>query len=79
MAVLGERDMIGEMLILDTDHNHHEVTAAEDSLLFRIDKDRFMEQITDNFEIAKELIQVISEKFKAREEIIIETKEVFQS
>ena len=79
LSVLGERDMIGEMLVLDTDHNQHTITAADDCVAFCIDKDRFMEQITDNFEIARELIQVISEKFKAKEEIIIEAKEVFNS
>ncbi|MFN0050006.1 MAG: cyclic nucleotide-binding domain-containing protein [Cytophagales bacterium] len=79
ITIIGEKEMIGEMLILDTDHNHHEIIASEDCILFKIDKDRFLEQITDNFEIAKELIQVISSKFKAIEEIKIESKEVFES
>lgn len=79
VAIYGERDMIGEMLILESDHFHNEVIATEDSILFQINKDRFFEQIADNFEIANELIQVIAQKFKAKEAIIIEAKEAFKS
>lgn len=77
LEVLYEGQFIGETLVINTDHNPYEITAAEDCYLFMIDRDRFLEQITDNFEIARELISVVSEKLEPSKEVINETKELF--
>lgn len=57
-------ELIGETLILDEDTNQFTVIAEEDCFLFKIDKNQFYEQIYDNFELAKELIEVVSKKNK---------------
>ncbi|MDX2190605.1 MAG: cyclic nucleotide-binding domain-containing protein [Bacteroidota bacterium] len=64
-----QNDLIGETLILESDIIENEIIAAEDCLLFKIEKDKFYEQINDNFEIAKELIKVVHKKFRTEKEI----------
>lgn len=55
-------DMIGEMQILESDSSLYKIVAEEESVLLKIDKSRFFEQINDNFEIAKELLRVVGAK-----------------
>lgn len=64
LEVITDNRLIGENLLLDTDYNPYQITAAEDSLCFKIDKFKFFEQITDNFEIAKEIIKTVSNHYK---------------
>lgn len=62
LSVIHEGELIGHTQILESDLSEYSVTAAEDCVLLQIEKDRFFEQIYDNFELAKELIRSISEK-----------------
>ncbi|MDX2196594.1 MAG: cyclic nucleotide-binding domain-containing protein [Cytophagales bacterium] len=57
--------VFGETLILDTDISNYTLIAKQQSLVFKIDKHMFMEQIYDNFEIAKELIDVVNNKYSS--------------
>jgi hypothetical protein len=65
-----EKDLIGENLVLNTDIVTSDIIAVEDSLVFEIDRDRFFEQITDNFEIAREYINFVSTSKYAQEAIL---------
>ncbi|TAF72753.1 MAG: hypothetical protein EAZ53_14955 [Bacteroidetes bacterium] len=71
---IANHELIGETLILEEDKNQFSVLAEEDCFLFKIDKDQFYEQIYDNFEIAKELIEVVSKKNKITTRFSVEAK-----
>jgi AAA family ATP:ADP antiporter len=78
LSVINEGELIGEMQILDTDYNEYTVTSEEDCVLLKIDKDKFFEQINDNFEIAKELIKVVSNKFRSGDDSSREVTQIVE-
>lgn len=59
LKTIESSELIGEELLLDDDEYPYTVEIVEDAHLFKIDKDRFLEQIYDNFEIAQELLRAI--------------------
>lgn len=67
-------ELIGETLILNEDKNQYAIVAEDDCIFFKIEKEQFYEQIYDNFEIAKELIEVVSKKSKITTRFSVESK-----
>ncbi len=74
VSPLPNKELIGETNILNEDVIEENIIAEENSLLFLIDKDQFYEQIYDNFEIAKELIEVVGKKNFVPQRFTIESK-----
>ena len=56
---LGDRDVFGEMALLDTEPRSASVTAVEPTRLFRLDQASFYELIADRPEIATGIIRVL--------------------
>lgn len=57
---LGERDVFGEMAMLDPEPRVASVTALEDALLLRIDHRPFYELLADRVEVAQGLIRLLA-------------------
>jgi hypothetical protein len=53
--------MIGETLVLDTDINQYVFTAEEDTFCYRLDKDKFYELMSNNYEMAREYLNKLTE------------------
>lgn len=53
--------MIGEMLVLDSDVNNYVFSAEEDTFCYRLDKDKFYELMSNNYEMAREYLNKLTE------------------
>ena len=56
---LGERDVFGELALLDPEPRIATVTTLEDTLLFRLDQEPFYELIADRGEVARGIMRVL--------------------
>jgi CRP-like cAMP-binding protein len=63
---LGERDVFGEMALLDTEARAASVSAVEPTRLLRLDQSLFYELLAERPEIAIGLIRVLSGHLRAR-------------
>ncbi len=59
LAVLGEKEPIGEMGILDSAPRSASVTAMDDLRMLKIDREDFHELMADRLEIAQGVIKVL--------------------
>lgn len=66
IARLGERDIFGELAVLDLAPRSASVTAIEDTRLFRLDQDAFYELMADRIEVARGVIRVLCRQVRAR-------------
>ena len=66
IAELGERQVFGEMALLDREPRSASVTALEDTQLFRIEAEPFFELIDDRPEVARGIIRVLTGYVRAR-------------
>lgn len=63
---LGERDVFGEMAMLDPEQRVATVTALEDTLLLRLDHRPFYELLADRIEVASGIIGLLVGYVRAR-------------
>lgn len=56
---------VGELAVLDPEPRNASVTALEDTLLFRLDKEAFDEVMADQPEIARGVIRVLCRRLRA--------------
>lgn len=63
---LGERDVFGEMALLDPAPRSASVTAVADTLLLRLDAEPFYELMDDRIEIARGIITVLTGRLRDR-------------
>jgi CRP/FNR family cyclic AMP-dependent transcriptional regulator len=64
-AVLHESDIFGEMSLLDEDERSATVTAIEDSQIFSIKRDDFLELLKKNHEVVVALLKVLSQRLRS--------------
>ncbi|TAG56709.1 MAG: hypothetical protein EAZ27_04405 [Cytophagales bacterium] len=74
VKAINNHELIGEMLIFSEDKCNETILAEEECLTFKIDKAQFYEQIYDNFELAKGLIDVVGNKNQEQQRFTIELK-----
>ncbi len=67
---LGERNIVGEMAVLGNAPRAASVTAAEETQLLRLDQEPLYELMADHVEVARGIIQVLSNRLRARMEDI---------
>jgi ATP:ADP antiporter, AAA family len=65
---LKENDIMGVTLVLDTDSYPSSIIAKEESLLYKIEKDKFYDMMSSHYEMAEGVIHNINSKFGAEEE-----------
>ena len=64
VAELGEREIVGELAVLDPQPRSASVTARRDTLLLQLDRDALYELMTDRVEVARGIIQVLCHKLR---------------
>ena len=65
---MGAREVFGEMALLDAEPRSASVTADEETLLLCLDQEDFFELMEDHSAIARGIIQVLSQRLRARTE-----------
>ncbi|MEP6615093.1 MAG: cyclic nucleotide-binding domain-containing protein [Ginsengibacter sp.] len=68
LAILKEREVFGELSLLDTDSRSATATAHTDCLLSRIDQEPFYELLEERPEIAKGFIKILCKRLRAQNE-----------
>jgi CRP-like cAMP-binding protein len=62
--MLGEKEMFGEMALLDTEPRSASVTAEEKTYLLRLEQEAFYELMADRPEIAKGIIRELTQRVR---------------
>jgi HEAT repeat protein len=68
LGQLGERDIFGELALLDPEPRSARVVAVEPSKLFRLDREAFSELMAANIEIVRGVLHVLCERLRQRNE-----------
>ena len=71
LGILGERDIFGELALLDPEPRSASIAALEDCRLFRLDREAFAELMAGNIEIVRGVLHVLCERL--RQEIAEDT------
>ena len=64
LIYLGEKNIVGDMALLDSEERAASVTAAEDTLLLRLEQDIFYELMTDRIEVARGIITMLTQRVR---------------
>lgn len=64
IAELGEREVVGELSLLDSEPRNASVTALEDTLLLRLDQEAFFELVADHSEVGRGIIRVLTRRLR---------------
>ena len=64
LAIFNESDIFGEMSVLDGYPHSATVTAIEDSEIFLINRDDFLELLKNNHEVVKSLLQELTRRLR---------------
>lgn len=64
IGTLGERDIFGELALLDPEPRSASVAALEDTRLFRLDREAFSELMAANIEIVRGVLHVLCERLR---------------
>jgi CRP-like cAMP-binding protein len=64
IAWLGEKDVFGELALLDSEPRNASVTAVEETYLLRLDQNTFYELISDYPEVLRGIIRVLSQRLR---------------
>jgi HEAT repeat protein len=61
---LGERDIFGELALLDPEPRFASIAADQDTRLFRLDREAFLELMAGNIEIVRGVLHVLCERLR---------------
>jgi CRP-like cAMP-binding protein len=64
LAVLGARQVFGELAALDPEPRSASATALEETLVFEIDRDALYELLAEYVEVAQGIIQVLCQRLR---------------
>jgi len=64
LAMLGVRDVVGEMAVLDGEPRSASVTVVKDAVLLKIGRDDFRDILNERPEIAMGIIKVLSRRLR---------------
>ncbi len=65
IAHLGEREVVGDLALLDAEPRNASVTTVTDSLLLRLSQDAFYELLADHTEVVRGIIRVLARRLRA--------------
>lgn len=68
LAILQEKDVFGELSLLDSETRSATATANTDCFLFKIDQEPFYELLESRPEIAKGFIKILCQRLRAQNE-----------
>lgn len=63
-ARLGERDIFGELALLDPEPRSASIAAEGETRLFRLDREAFLELLAGNIEIVRGVLQVLCKRLR---------------
>jgi CRP-like cAMP-binding protein len=75
LAILKEKEVFGELSLLDTEARSATATAHTDCFLSRIDQEPFYELLEERPEIAKGFIKILCRRLRAQNEKALGNKE----
>jgi CRP-like cAMP-binding protein len=65
LAVLGERDVFGELAALDPEPRSASVTATRESLLLSVENEALLDLISERLEVARGIIRFLCRRVRA--------------
>jgi len=65
-AELAERDVFGELAVLDPEPRSATVTALEDTTLFRLEQEAFYELMAEHIEMAQGVIRSLCRRLRTQ-------------
>jgi CRP-like cAMP-binding protein len=68
LAILGEKEVFGELSLLDSETRSASATAHTDCFLFKIDQEPFYELLETRPEVAKGFIKILCQRLRALNE-----------
>ncbi len=68
LAVLKEKEVFGELALLDAELRSASATANSDCLLFRVEQEPFYELIENRTEVARGFIKILCQRLRAQNE-----------
>lgn len=68
LAILKEKEVFGELSLLDADTRSATATAQTDCILFRIDQEPFYELLDERPEIARGFIKILCQRLRVMNE-----------
>ncbi len=68
LAILGDKEVFGELSLLDAETRSASATSTTDCTLFRIDQEPFYELIETRPEIARGFIKILCKRLRAQNE-----------
>ncbi len=68
LAVLKEKEVFGELSLLDSETRSASATANSDCFLFKIDQEPFYELVETRPEVAKGFIKILCQRLRAQNE-----------
>lgn len=74
LAILKEKEVFGELSLLDSEVRSASATTHTDCLLFRIDQEPFYELIENRTEVARGFIKILCQRLRAQNEKSISSK-----
>ncbi|ULQ50669.1 Crp/Fnr family transcriptional regulator [Flavihumibacter fluvii] len=74
LAVLREKEVFGELSLLDAETRSASATCQTDCVLFRIDQEPFYELIDSRPEVARGFIKMLCKRLRAQNEKSVATK-----
>jgi CRP-like cAMP-binding protein len=74
LAILKEKEVFGELALLDAELRSASATSASDCVLFRIEQEPFYELIENRPEVAKGFIKILCQRLRAQNEKSINSK-----
>jgi CRP-like cAMP-binding protein len=69
---LGEKEIFGELALLDPEPRSASVQAVEETRLFRLDRDTFFELMADNIGVVSGVMQVLCQRLRRMTKIAME-------
>lgn len=76
LAILKEKDVFGELSLLDSETRSATATANSDCFLFKIDQEPFYELLESRPEIAKGFIKILCQRLRAQNERAVAAKQI---
>lgn len=74
LAVLKEKEVFGELSLLDAETRSASATTTENAILFRIDQEPFYELIESRPEVARGFIKMLCKRLRAQNERAVQAK-----
>ncbi len=68
LAILKEKEVFGELSLLDTEARSATATANTDCVLFRINQEPFYELVETRMEVVKGFIKILCQRLRAQNE-----------